>query len=408
MSGKRLIGAVLIASLGVCLMNAKQPVGEEAQDVWTGVDRIVAVGSVHGNYGRFVSILQTAGLIDSDTNWSGGTAHLVQTGDVVHLGPHSKRAIDLLIRLQEQARAAGGYVHALIGNHEVMNLTGDLRYVTPQEYAAFTDENSKMLRQRFFDPDAESWKQNDVETQVDNPAGQMGQRRYKAFKKKWDADYPPGYFEYRYAFGPDGDTAAAWVTQVLAAESGTKTKVFNDLRKRKRYAPWALRQNVAIRINDTLFMHGGISPKYAASSIREINETVRSELKEKAKLKVGMAVDPEGPLWYEGLGKGSASESHVDQVLEQHQVKRIVEGHTHVPGTVVPRYDGKVLAIDAGLRLGRMAFLIIEGDKTTAVHGSKSVEVPSDSNKLLGYLKESASLMYRVPPELQAAIKELE
>jgi hypothetical protein len=408
MSVKRLIGAFLITGLGVCLINARQPVEGEIQDVWTGVDRIVAVGSVHGNYGRFVSILQTAGLIDAETNWSGGTAHLVQTGNVVHLGPHSKRVLDLLIKLQEQARAAGGHVHALIGNHEVMNLTGDLRYVNPQEYAAFIDQNSKDLSLRFFDPDAEAWKQNDVETQVDNPAGQMGQRRYKAFKAKWDADHPLGYFEYRYAFGPDGDTAAAWVTQILASESSTKTKVFNDLRKRKRYAPWAVRQNVAIRINDTLFMHGGISPKYASSSVREINEIVRSELVEKAKLKTGMAVDPEGPLWYEGLGKGSVSESHVEQLLKQHQVKRIVEGHTHMPGAIMPRFEGKVLAIDAGLRLGRMAFLVIEGDKATAVQGSKSVEIPSDSDKLLGYLKKSASMMYRVPPELKAAIEGLE
>ncbi len=207
MSAKRLIGACLITSLGVCLMNAKQPIGEEIQDAWTGVERVVAVGSVHGNYGRFVSILQTAGLIDSETNWTGGTAHLVQTGDVVHLGPHSKRVIDLLMKLQEQARAAGGNVHALIGNHEVMNLTGDLRYVNLQEFTAFRDDNSKMLMERFFEQDAVAWKQNDVETQVDNPGGQMGQRRYKAFKKKWDADHPLGYFEYRYAFGPDGDTA---------------------------------------------------------------------------------------------------------------------------------------------------------------------------------------------------------
>ncbi len=408
MSARRFIGAFLITSLGVCLMHAKQPIEDEIQDVWTDVDRIVAVGSVHGNYGRFVSILQTAGLIDSDTNWSGGTVHLVQTGNVVHLGPHSRRVIDLLMKLQEQARAAGGYVHVLIGNHEAMNLTGDLRYVNPQEYAAFADKHSKALNFRFFDPEAEAWKQNDAETQVDNPAGQMGQRRYKAFREKWVADYPLGYFEYRYAFGPDGDTAAAWVTQILASEPSTKKKVFDDLRKTKRYAPWTLKQNVAVQINDTLFIHGGISPKYASSSLREINETVRSELIDRAKFNKGMAVDPEGPLWYEGLGKGSASETHVEQLLKQHQVKRIVEGHTHTPGTIMPLFDGKVLAIDAGLRLGRMAFLVIEGDKSTAVQGSKSVEIPSDSGKLLAYLKESAAMMYRVPPELQAAIKELE
>lgn len=97
---------------------------------------------------------------------------------------------------------------------------------------------------------------------------------------------------------------------------------------------------------------------------------MRSELIEKVKFRKGIAVDPEGPLWYEDLGKGFVSETYVEQLLKQHQVKRIVEGHTHMPGTIMPRFEGKVLAIDAGLRLGRMAFLVIEGDRATAVQGS--------------------------------------
>ena len=298
MTARRLLGVFLIATMGIVPMSARGPIEEDLQDVWTGVDRIVAVGSVHGNYGRFVAILQTAGLVDAQTNWSGGTNHLVQTGDVVHLGPHSRRVIDLLMKLQKQAPAAGGRVHYLIGNHEAMNLYGDLRYATPQEFAAFVDDDSEELRERFFQQDAMAWKQKDVETQVDSPGGQLSKRRYEAFSKKWNADHPMGYFEYVYAFGPDGDTAQAWVTQILDLAYGTKGHIFNRLRETKRYAPWVLSQNVAIRINDILFMHGGISPKYASRSIREINQTVRSELRNKAQLQKGMAVDPEGPLWY--------------------------------------------------------------------------------------------------------------
>src|SRR5260370_40691467 len=61
-----------------------------------GVERIVAVGDVHGAYDRFVEILKTAGLIDDQLHWSGGRAHLVQTGDVVDRGPDSRKAIDFL------------------------------------------------------------------------------------------------------------------------------------------------------------------------------------------------------------------------------------------------------------------------------------------------------------------------
>ena len=70
------------------------------------------------------------------TLWSGGATHLVQLGDVPDRAPDTRKILDLLMRLEPQARRAGGYVHALIGNHEAMNVYGDLRYVSEGEIAA--------------------------------------------------------------------------------------------------------------------------------------------------------------------------------------------------------------------------------------------------------------------------------
>src|SRR5262245_51188475 len=91
-----------------------------------GVERIVAVGDVHGAYDRFVEILQTTGLIDNRQRWSGGRAHLVQLGDVVDRGPDSRKVLDLLQRLEGEAASAGGAVHSLLGNHEIARMLGDL------------------------------------------------------------------------------------------------------------------------------------------------------------------------------------------------------------------------------------------------------------------------------------------
>ena len=44
--------------------------------------------------------------------------------------------------LEKEAPAAGGRVVPLLGNHEMMNIMGDLRYVTPENYASFADGNS--------------------------------------------------------------------------------------------------------------------------------------------------------------------------------------------------------------------------------------------------------------------------
>ena len=82
-------------------------------------------------------MLASAGLIDGNGNWTGGKTHLVQTGDVVDRGPDSRAVMDLLMKLEKQAAAAGGAVHALIGNHEAMDVYGDLRYVSPGEFASY-------------------------------------------------------------------------------------------------------------------------------------------------------------------------------------------------------------------------------------------------------------------------------
>src|SRR5262245_1232834 len=94
-----------------------------------GGPRIVAVGDIHGAGTGLAQILQAAGLIDGQRKWIGGTARLVQTGDILDRGPEVREAIDLLIRLEGEARRAGGRVDVLFGNHEGMNVLRDYRDV---------------------------------------------------------------------------------------------------------------------------------------------------------------------------------------------------------------------------------------------------------------------------------------
>ena len=87
---------------------------------WTGVERVVAIGDLHGDYGRYIDVMESAGLIDKSGKWSGGQTHLVQTGDITDRGADSRKIIDHLVKLSKQAKKKGGYVHLLIGNHEEM------------------------------------------------------------------------------------------------------------------------------------------------------------------------------------------------------------------------------------------------------------------------------------------------
>jgi hypothetical protein len=106
---------------------------------YLAVDRVVALGDVHGDIAATRKALKLGGLIDDDDNWVGGDTTLVQTGDVLDRGNDEQAIIDLLVRLQEQAADNGGHVHLLHGNHELMNVAGDFRYVTAAGMTDFAD-----------------------------------------------------------------------------------------------------------------------------------------------------------------------------------------------------------------------------------------------------------------------------
>jgi hypothetical protein len=102
-----------------------------------GKTRIVVVGDVHGAYAPLAAILVTAGVASAEGHWVGGEAHLVQLGDVLDRGPDERRSLDLLMTLDKQAKAAGGDVVMILGNHEIMNMFGDWRYATKEAVADF-------------------------------------------------------------------------------------------------------------------------------------------------------------------------------------------------------------------------------------------------------------------------------
>lgn len=102
-------------------------------------DRIVAIGDVHGDLEATRRALRLAGAIDTQDRWVGGELVVVQTGDQLDRGDDEQAILDLFHRLKDEADAAGGAFHALLGNHEIMNAEGDLRYVTEGGFRDFED-----------------------------------------------------------------------------------------------------------------------------------------------------------------------------------------------------------------------------------------------------------------------------
>lgn len=344
---------------------------------YDNASRVVAMADVHGAYDAMVRTLQNADIVDDKLRWSGGDSHLVIVGDLLDRGPDSRSAMDLLMRLETEAPVTGGMVHVLIGNHEAMNLVGDLRYVSLSEYAAFADDEDPEERNRWFDAWAE--RAGKDEDELD------------AARVSFDEQFPPGFFAHRQAFSSEGT-----------------------------YGKWLLDKAAIVVVNGTAFVHGGLSPMVADYGLDGINKLLQAELRQylaqaevlfesgdllptdsfrnrdvvlssfmpgietpgavtKAVADVIRLRDsdlhaPEGPLWYRGHVACSRviEEGKLARSLEAIGADRVVIGHTPTPGRqVMQRIGGRVIEIDTGMLSnyynGRGHVLVLEGDSLTVV-----------------------------------------
>ena len=87
--------------------------GSYAQYVWEDVERVVAVGDVHGAYDALVDLLESADLIDANGDWTGGATHLVSLGDLLDRGPASNEVLRLVMSMQKMGTAL-----VVCGNHK--------------------------------------------------------------------------------------------------------------------------------------------------------------------------------------------------------------------------------------------------------------------------------------------------
>jgi hypothetical protein len=345
------VGSVLAAAVAcVAVAATSRPTAQQRGqapafpcDVQT-TERIVAIGDVHGAHDQFVSILRAAGLIDTRNRWSGRRAILVQTGDVLDRGADSRKSLDLLRKLEGEAQRAGGRVYALLGNHELMRLVSDWRYVSAGETDAFRTADSMDLRERALTVfSAEAEKQAKTAGRPFDP---------KAYREQFMKELPLGSLEMRFAFESKGE-----------------------------YGAWVRQRAAVARVNGILFLHGGISGTTAALGCEGINAAVRKDLmslpvplEQVASL---FAASETGPLWYRGL----ASEPEetlaptLDAILKQMASRAVVIGHTTVlPGKITPRLGGRVIQIDTGMLNaefypgGVPSALEIQGDSLTAIY----------------------------------------
>lgn len=360
-------------------------------------ESLVAIGDVHGDFDDFVAILQHIGLIDKQNHWTGGKTTFVQTGDLLDRGRKPREVMDLMIALEKEAGQAGGQVVSLLGNHEMMNIMGDLRYVTPENYASFADSKSEE-RQKSAYQQYVKWRDSHRPLLAELP------QPMELTEAEWMARHPLGFVEQREAFSSQGS-----------------------------YGKW-LREHAALaKIGSMIFLHGGIHPNLAHLKLDTINAHIRDEIKAfdaakqdlqdqkvilpfftlqemtaavqaeavaERKSRVSsdqqrqarivqflgygdwLSVRPDGPLWFRGYDQWTDEEgaAQVGKVLEAYDAAHVAVGHTvQKGGRIRPRFDDRVFLIDTGMLStyypgGRASVLEICGDaKFTAAYMDQQV-----------------------------------
>lgn len=316
--------------------------------------RIVAVGDLHGDYGVWIDIARSAGLIDASNRWAAGRTTLIQAGDIADRGPDSLKIIRHLQKLQKEAARAGGKVIVLIGNHEAMNLTGDLRYVDPGEFAAFADSRSVAQRQAAWDANG---KRFIAEYKARHP-----EMTDQAIRDAWFRSMPLGRIEHDRAWAPEGEIGR-WVATLPAVA----------------------------KIGGSLFVHGGLSAAYANVPIDQINARASAAVRARDTTQTAIINDPLGPLWYRGnITRGSLDqenwtvalaanpalanvprppiEAELDMVLKGFGARRLIVAHTPNLKGIDISHGGKLVRIDTGNSRyynGQPSWLEIVGDRLT-------------------------------------------
>jgi hypothetical protein len=366
------------------------PAAQVSKWEWSGIDRIVAIGDVHASYDKFLALLRGTGLVDESSNWTGGTSHLVLVGDLVDRGQDDRKVMDLVMRLQTEAKAAGGEAHALLGNHDLMVLMRDLRYVDKKSYAAFAPDEKPEDREKAWAGYVTAY-----------PADRAGDPK---LRDAFDDSYPPGFFAYMRMLDLEGP-----------------------------YGAWALTRPAVIKVNRIVFVHGGLTEKVAAKGLeginREIHEAIVAYAKaakaleplikgpatfeeisalaydiekgafkgknepaqaEAAKALIACLDSPlqaqESAVWYRGnaLEAEGVERRRIDDVLGLLKADTLVVGHTPTAeGLVTSRFGARVFRADVGQAYGRQPYCLeFKGgevrvfDPRKAAYGIASAEKP--------------------------------
>lgn len=248
-----------------------------------GVDSLFVISDIHGEYDNMVAVLTNAGLIDEELRWAGGGSHLAVLGDMMSRGPDVAAVLWFLYRLEREAEAAGGGVHIALGNHEIMVMLDDLRYVHYKE--AWIAHGHGLSYDRMYDP-------------------------RRSVLGSWLASRP----------------AAIQVDDALLAHGGVSPTYLD-------HSLEALRDSLHVFVDEDLFYHWA-------------DTTRRFDLDEEAfNRRVDFFWADESLFWYRDYAQSDTLGGELEAVLEAFDAQVHIVGHTPI-AHIQEAYDGRFIMVN--------------------------------------------------------------
>ena len=279
-----------------------------------GARRVVAIGDLHGDIEKTRQAFRVGGLVDEKDAWVGGDTVAVQVGDQLDRGSNELQILYWLRRLQSEAAAAGGALHVVNGNHEVMAVAGDFRYATPGSFDEFKRAQSAFRFGDFLR----------ARLGLGAGAGAAG---------------PPGAGAY-----PAG----------MREEERPR---FDELRPGGRVTRRFLADNATVlQVGSTVFAHGGVTPPHVAYGVDRINEEARRWMRGEADGQVPQFYrGRDSVVWtrdYSNTNKSRCDCAKLETALAGMRAKRMVVGHTIQTEGINDACGGRVFRVDVGLSRG--------------------------------------------------------
>ncbi|OVA11074.1 Phosphoesterase domain [Macleaya cordata] len=310
------------------------PPPPELQTRYPSPDRLVAIGDLHGDLNKSKQALKLAGLIDGSDRWIGGNTTVVQIGDVLDRGDDELKIVYFLEKLKHEASKCGGLIITMNGNHEIMNIDGDFRYVTPSsldEFRAWANwyciGNSMKNLCSGLDK-----KQRDLFEGIPRVFPGIRKEFHEGFRARIAALRPSGPISGRFL-------------------SGNPT---------------------VLVIGDSVFVHGGLLKNHVEYGLERINEEVRDWIKGlKGRFSPRFVRGRDSVVWLRRFSEELARDcdcSALEHVLATIPgAKRMIMGHTIQEVGINGVCDNRAIRIDVGMSKGcgngLPEVLEIEGDR---------------------------------------------